>query len=146
MPNMFTTRHRSSGYASNQGSSILASSGSPPRISSRTTRPVWSTDRRLARAEGVWLSTVTPWATMRSRNRSGSREVRWGTTTRRPPVSRQPQISHTEKSKALEWKNVHTSAAPSPKSARVARTRLSTLSWGTATPLGRPVEPDVKIT
>lgn len=94
-------------------------------------------------AEGVWLSTVTRSSASSSWNSSVSRVVQYGTTTSRPPLSRQPQISHTEKSKALEWKRVQVSWGPSSKSSAVASTRATTLAWGTTTPFGRPVEPDV---
>ena len=66
-----------------------------------------------------------------------------GTTTSRPPVVRQPQISHTEKSNALEWNSVHTSRVGEPEVPGRGVSRLTTLRCGTTTPFGRPVEPDV---
>src|SRR5215218_8355616 len=71
-------------------------------------------------AEGVWLSTVTPSRPSSSRKASGARLTPYGTTTSRPPWRSAPQISHTEKSNAKEWKSVQTSSSPKPKPGAVA--------------------------
>ncbi len=146
MPNMFTSRHRSCGSRRNHSSRDRTSSGSPPKITRRRASDCswfrW-TSRSEAKAEGVWLSTVTRRWTSSAWNSSGERETQYGTTTRWPPVSRQPQISHTEKSKELEWNSVHTSSGPSRMSSVVAAMSAPTLRWGTTTPLGLPVEPEV---
>src|SRR4249919_4374713 len=103
-------------------------------------RSVWI---RLRNADGVWFSTVTRSCTSRAWNISGERLCRYGTTTTRPPWIRAPHISHTEKSKAWEWKNVHTSSGPNWNQSRVAANRRATLEWVTWQPFGFPVEPDV---
>ncbi|SKV67106.1 Uncharacterised protein [Mycobacteroides abscessus subsp. massiliense] len=51
-------------------------------------------------ADGVCVSTVTCSRTSSSWNSCGERATVSGTTTSRPPCSRAPQISHTEKSNA----------------------------------------------
>ncbi|GAA1311367.1 hypothetical protein GCM10009634_78240 [Saccharothrix xinjiangensis] len=51
-------------------------------------------------AEGVWHSTVTRCSASSRATRSGARATSGGTTTRVPPCSSAPHISHTEKSKA----------------------------------------------
>jgi hypothetical protein len=58
-------------------------------------------------------------------------------------VARAPQISQTEKSKAWEWKKVQASSGPKWNHRSVEARRRATFRWGTATPLGRPVEPEV---
>ena len=95
------------------------------------------------KAEGVWLSTVTPSVASSSRKPAGDRVTSRGTTTSRPPWSSAPQISQTEKSKAAEWNIVQTSDGPKPNQWRVAENSRTALACGTGTPLGRPVEPEV---
>ena len=63
--------------------------------------------------------------------------------TSRPPCSRAPHISHTEKSKAQEWNSVQTSAVPKSNHGRVVSNSRATFRCVTTTPLGRPVEPEV---
>ncbi|BCN85740.1 hypothetical protein RE0356_43810 [Prescottella equi] len=65
------------------------------------------------------------------------------TTTTVAPCSSAPHISHTAKSNAYEWNIVHTSDASNRKSGPVRSNKVTTLRCATATPLGRPVEPDV---
>ncbi len=148
IPYMFTSRGRSSPCRSVHGRSAAGSSASPPNTTYRSARPLRSCDSSSARtseekAEGVWLSTVTPSRRSSARNASGERAVSCGTTTSRPPYSSAPQTSHTEKSKAYEWKSVHTSSAPKPNQWSVAVKSRTALAWVTTTPLGRPVEPEV---
>src|SRR5262245_15783470 len=103
-------------------------------------------DTRAFTAVGVALNSVTRWVRTTSHNAAGSRAVSRGTTTSRAPRVRAPHISHTEKSKALEWVNVHTSADPSGPSSRASHAAVNiatTLRWLTITPLGWPVEPEV---
>ncbi len=95
---------------------------------------------------GVWFSTVTRSRLSSRQNSSGDRLVAYGTTTRRPPNSSAPQISHTEKSNAKEWNSVHTSRGPRPKSSPVDSKSRRTLWWETTTPFGVPVEPEVWMT
>ena len=79
-----------------------------------------------------------------SRRKScGERETVCGTTTSRPPYSNAPQSSHTEKSNAYEWNNVHTSSGLKPNHCPVAESNRTTLLCGITTPFGFPVEPDV---
>ena len=61
----------------------------------------------------------------------------------RPPVSKGPHISQTEKSKAKEWKMVQTSCWSKWNQGWVRSKRRRTLRWVTMTPLGLPVEPEV---
>ena len=87
---------------------------------------------------------VTPW-----REIAAPRSARLGTpggiTTSRPPLASAPQISRVEASKEREascsrvW--------PRPRSAKPGSlTSRTTARCGTATPFGRPVEPEVYIT
>jgi hypothetical protein len=89
------------------------------------------------------LSTVTRSVASSSWKAEGETAASRGTITSRPPNSSAPQISQTEKSKAAEWNIVQTSRAPKSNQWRVAENSRATLAWGTGTPLGRPVEPEV---
>ena len=95
------------------------------------------------KAEGVWFSTVTFSRVSKSWNCSGERLMRWGMMTRRPPYKSAPQISQTEKSKAMEWNMVHTSCGPKRNQASVLVKRRTTFWWVMQQPLGWPVEPEV---
>ena len=67
-----------------------------------------------------------------------------GRTTRAPFASA-PQSSRVAASKEMEasWKKT----SPEPRSAKsVSRTSRTTARWGTATPFGLPVVPEVYIT
>ncbi|SHX15288.1 Uncharacterised protein [Mycobacteroides abscessus subsp. abscessus] len=69
-------------------------------------------------AEGVWQSTLTFSLISSSWRSSGDEATDSGTTTRRPPCSSAPQISHTDTSKTSECHCDHTSPGrtenPSP--------------------------------
>ena len=147
IPYMLTSRGRAVPYPPTQPRSMAGSSASPPKTTYR--RPVPGKPASSAapascrKAVGVWLRTVTRSARRRSRNATGSRLVRYGTTTRRPPYSSGPHSSHTEKSNAIEWNRVHTSCGPKPKSFSVAVNSRVAFAWVTTTPLDLPVDPDV---
>ncbi|MNC46654.1 hypothetical protein D3C75_956800 [compost metagenome] len=89
---------------SNQGRRLCTSRASPPNTtwrSARSVRVLWqATCCRALNAEGVWLSTVTPWSQSRAWKSSVQRLTSWGTMTKRPPYNSAPNISHTEKSNA----------------------------------------------
>ncbi|BCO47253.1 hypothetical protein MINTM002_29270 [Mycobacterium intracellulare] len=56
----------------------------------------------MATADGVWVNTLTCWATRTSCRSCGDAATASGTTTSRPPRSSAPKISHTETSNASE--------------------------------------------
>ena len=72
--------------------------------------------------------TVTACRASSPRNSPGDRDTAYGTTTTRPPCSSAPNSSHTEKSNADEWNQLHTSPAPNPNHPRVAANKPVTLA------------------
>ena len=80
-----------------QRSTSSGGHASPPTSSAAGPSP---SGVSIPAAEGVWVSTVTRSATSSAWKSSGAAATDSGTTTSRPPASRAPQISHTEKSKA----------------------------------------------
>lgn len=96
--------------------------------------------------DGTTSRTVTSsWATMRNRP-SGSAARSWPTASTRPPVSSGAIICQTETSKVRGafWTSV--SAAVRVRSSTLASRWLFMPRWCTIAPLGRPVEPEVKMT
>ncbi|SLH16594.1 Uncharacterised protein [Mycobacteroides abscessus subsp. abscessus] len=67
-------------------------------------------------------------------------------TTRRAPICKGQKNSHTDTSKVAGVFCNTASAAVRPYSACIHTRRLTIAAWLTATPFGRPVEPEVKIT
>src|SRR5690606_3659230 len=63
----------------------------------------------------------------------------------RAPTARVPNSSHTDTSKVNGVFCSTTSSGPIPYSVVIHRIWLTTEAWATATPFGRPVEPEVKI-
>ncbi len=86
---------------------------------------------------------MTPCSRSKSHICRGDRLTSNGTTTARPPLSSGPHSSHTEKSNANEWNTVHTSSTPNSNISFAASNSATALACDTATPLGRPVEPEV---
>ncbi len=111
-----------------------AGSGSPACRSASAKR--W-------KADGVWLSTVTPRSRTRRWKSTGERVSAYSGTSSSPPCTSAPHSSQTAKSKEKEWNWTHTSSGPKPIAGRVRASSVTTLECGTTTPLGRPVEPDV---
>src|SRR5690606_42145095 len=62
----------------------------------------------------------------------------------RAPTARVPNSSHTDTSKVNGVFCSTTSSGPIPYSVVIHRIWLTTEAWATATPFGRPVEPEVK--
>ena len=80
-------------------------SASPPRTTKRivSAAPVLAIAGSMTdTADGVCESTVIRSRRTSSANDSGSRVTHDGTTTNRPPCSKQPKISQTEKSNEHE--------------------------------------------
>src|SRR6266540_1769046 len=70
----------------------------------------------------------------------GERELASGSRTSRPPYSSAPQISHTEKSKLIEWNSDQVSRWSNWNHGSVCWNSRTTLRCSTVTPLGAPVE------
>ncbi len=111
------------------------------QASPATTRvvAVSSAPSNAARAEG---GSVT-WVTSSRRSVRASRGASDGARTRAAPVSRALHRSQKDASKLGEanWSTRLPGATPSRSTC--AATRPDTPVWLTATPLGRPVEPEV---
>ncbi|SHX27696.1 Uncharacterised protein [Mycobacteroides abscessus subsp. abscessus] len=121
-----------------QRSTSSGGQASPATTSDAASNPCGD---NIIAADGVWVSIVTPSATSSSCSSSGARAAVSDTTTRRPPCSRAPKISHTETSKARECHWLQTRAAGNWSSSRPSRP--TTLRCVMATPLGTPVVPEV---
>ena len=107
IPYMFARRGLLSPCRSNHGRRSFRRRASPPKIIQRNAEGrgnaafLWVVISSL-NADGVWLSTVTLSLASNSTKAEGSRPSSRGTTTQRPPCSKAPHISQTEKSKANE--------------------------------------------
>ncbi len=149
VPYMLTSSGASSGCRSYQPASRAGSSASPARTTTRSGASRRTSGRSPSavssaeKAVGVWHRTVTRSRASSARRSAGTRPVRCGTITSRPPVSSAPNISHTETSKAQEWKRAQMSSGPKPNRWAVEVSRRTTLAWVVTTPLGVPAEPDV---
>ncbi len=119
-------------------------SASPPLIRSRTaggTPPAATSDRHT---DGVACTTVAPTRASRSRSRCPSATSAAGTTiTRRAAQQRREQLHdrHVERRAADRGDPVGGGQVEQRRPDGTAGS--PTLPWVTATPLGRPVEPDV---
>ncbi len=120
---------------------------------SGTTSPPTMIIRRLSKASGasrisrvknaaVMTSVVIPRASMKPANSRGATGHRGGTTTV-PPLCSAPQISNVEPSNAPKAICAIRSDPPSGTMLR-SRTSCAIPRCRTSTPLGLPVEPDVK--
>ncbi|BCK58645.1 hypothetical protein NWFMUON74_64170 [Nocardia wallacei] len=96
--------------------------------------------------DGTKCVTVTPSAAMSSARYAGSRWPSGRATASRAPICKGQKNSHTDTSKVAGVFCRTTSAAVSPYSDCIHTSRLTIAACDTATPLGRPVEPEVKIT
>jgi hypothetical protein len=93
----------------------------------------------------VRKSAVTPSSAIAAASRSGARVTSRGRPTTAAPFRSAPQISKVAASN--EMLAACPTRSPGPRSANPpARARRATARCGTATPFGRPVEPEVKRT
>ncbi|SLH68524.1 Uncharacterised protein [Mycobacteroides abscessus subsp. abscessus] len=96
--------------------------------------------------EGTVCRTVTFSRSISSCNRAGSRCPSAAAITNRPPHAAADQNSHTDRSKVAGVFSSTASSAVIRNSLIFHRNWFTTAACGTATPLGRPVEPEVKMT
>jgi hypothetical protein len=91
-----------------------------------------------ARTEGTALRSVTSSAAGRvGRARAFSARIT------RPPRASGTKISKTERSKQIEVEARTPESAAAGKTSRAQSTRATALACSIATPLGRPVDPEV---
>lgn len=100
----------------------------------------------ISRSAGTEFHTVTPWASSNSAQRSGSRRAQASGRTIVPPAARVPKTSYTERSKPSAERANTRSSGPTPNRSSTSVTVLRAPRWSIITPLGTPVEPEVKIT
>ncbi|CAM5632825.1 hypothetical protein SALBM135S_05395 [Streptomyces alboniger] len=147
MPYMLTSSGEAVPCRSTQPRSRPRSSASPPKMIRRRVVTGSSACRSASmkrwNADGVWLSTVTPRSRTRRWKSTGERVSPYSGTSSSPPCASAPQSSQTAKSKEKEWNWTQTSDGPKPMAGRVFASSVTTLECGTATPLGRPVDPEV---
>ncbi|GLY85076.1 hypothetical protein Airi02_030050 [Actinoallomurus iriomotensis] len=99
-PYMLDSRGASSACRAYQSARRPGSHDSPPTVTYRSAQSDRSSPTSWKNEEGVWFSTVTRSAASNAANSRGDRDVRYGTTTSRPPDSSGPHSSHTVRSKA----------------------------------------------
>src|SRR5687768_2909429 len=144
MPYMFTSCGDCTPCRCAQGFRLAGDNASPPKITTRSDNSAsLCTCDSCKNAEGVWFNTVTRSLASSSYRATGSRLIAAGTTTSRPPYNSGPQISHTEKSNAHEWNNVHTSRSLNSKRDWLDANKRLTLACVIIAPFGRPVVPEV---
>src|SRR5947208_8395710 len=95
--------------------------------------------RSFSRSEGTVAIRVTGGAAEAS---AGSSKRFWARTSV-PPWARVPKISKTETSKEAEVLASVPAKSRAGKVARHQERKATALAWGTATPFGLPVEPEV---
>mmetsp|Transcript_8983 Transcript_8983/g.22276 ORF Transcript_8983/g.22276 Transcript_8983/m.22276 type:complete len:294 (-) Transcript_8983:902-1783(-) len=104
--------------------------------------------RRLSRSAtitgGAVFHTVTCSASSSASHASGSGAPGAG-STRRPPLASTPKRSNTERSKESDARPSTASPAPTPQRPLRSRHVLLAPRCAIATPLGSPVEPEVKM-
>ena len=87
--------------------------------------------------------TVTPLSSISACSRSIDSRSSSVTRHSRAPVSSAENVSNTDTSKVTDANPSTRSAGVSSNSSRVESMKLTTPRWGTSTPLGLPVEPEV---
>ncbi|GEM21853.1 hypothetical protein NS2_00920 [Nocardia seriolae NBRC 15557] len=120
-----------------------------PAISSARNEDSCSAAAPLANTlsmDGTNEVMVTPSAAMTSARYCGSRCPSGVATTMRAPTASVPNSSHTDTSKVCGVFSSTTSSAERPYSEVIHAIWLTAAACGTATPFGRPVEPEVKMT
>ncbi|BDT89226.1 hypothetical protein FMUAM8_49900 [Nocardia cyriacigeorgica] len=96
--------------------------------------------------DGTKCAVVMPCSAMIRARYTGSRCPSGLATTRRAPVCNGQKNSHTDTSKVDGVFCKTASSAAIGYSCCIHSSRLTMAPWLTATPLGRPVEPEVKMT
>ncbi len=96
--------------------------------------------------DGTKCATVTPRSAITRTKYAGSRCPSGNATTNRAPTCNGQKNSHTDTSNVNGVFCRTTSDSVSPYSACIHTRRFTIAPCPTATPFGRPVEPDVKIT
>ena len=120
---------------------------SPPKISSRTSSRASGSHREAS--VGTVETTVISCSTSQDPRSAPLRTWERGTGTRQAPYRQASHISSQDASKATERPAMTLSPGPIGSSVRnssaSASTKAAALRWLTATPLGFPVEPEVKM-
>ena len=97
----------------------------------------------IAIRAGTEFHTVTPWASISSHHRPGSRLVPRSGRTSVPPAPSTPNTSNTDRSKLSEDSPSTASEASMPKRSQTSTLVFTAAACDTATPLGAPVDPEV---
>ncbi len=118
---------------------------SPLEIATRSdpARSTSATSRNAGTSDGTKCSMVTASSRTRRTIAVASRRAGSGVMTSRAPLISGNNCSHTETSKLNEVLCRTTSSGPTSYRSRIHNRRLTRPRWFTATPLGRPVDPDV---
>ncbi len=107
--------------------------------------PASASSTKSCMMAGTEFQTVTPWVSTASTQAGGSGSPGAG-STRVAPARTAPKMSYTERSKQSEEMPNSTSSAVTWKRRLISSMVLSGPWWSSIAPLGRPVEPEVKMT
>ncbi|GHI33464.1 hypothetical protein Sdagh_51940 [Streptomyces daghestanicus] len=118
-----------------------ALSRSAPSTQFRT--PDTACGSRTESKDGTTLATVTPESRIISASAWASVRSSLDAIASVPPLARVTATSSTEASKLKEANCKVTSPGPAPSTGPIAATRFESPPCATATPFGRPVDPDV---
>jgi len=122
---------------------------SPPSTASAASttvrNPASSASASWRRCEGVSVTTVAAWRRIAPASSGPSRVAAWLAMATPAPQAQAMKNSDSEASKAHDASCSTTSRGVMPKLSTCARIMLTKARCCTRTPLGSPVEPDVKI-
>ena len=124
-----------------QAAASRSVSGSAPDRTVRT--PAVCSGSRTSSNDGTTLAACTPARWVMAASSPGSDRSAPAAMTRVAPAVSETATSRTEASKLNDANCSTRVAGAAPSTGRSAVAMLTTLAWPTATPLGRPVEPEV---
>ncbi len=133
------------GRRSWQRAASSAPSASPEQMTRRSAGRAGSS-RKSSSMDGTKCMVVTSWAVARAARRAPSRWASGSATTSPAPVMSGQNSSHTDTSNDSGVLCSTRSSGASPNVSCIHSSRLTIARCETPTPLGRPVEPEVKIT
>ncbi|GAA3773553.1 hypothetical protein GCM10022403_005850 [Streptomyces coacervatus] len=109
----------------------------------RVRMPARSAGVSTPSSEGTTLATCTSADSTSARSSAGSARSAAPATTSRAPADKATATSSTDASKLNEANCSTPTPGPAPKTGRNAAAALARERWLTATPFGRPVDPEV---
>ncbi len=134
-----TRSGRSTGIQSPVSTTSRSAGGAGVPVSS-------SQDSSIPISAGTVCQTETPCRRIASAQCAGSPARSAAGSTSAPPTASGPKTSYTERSKLSDDRPMVRSAGPTSNRRSISRTVSATPPCSIITPLGTPVEPEVKMT